>query len=73
MYGYFLSMALPAIGKPEIEEVYYLQRYKEGWKDGKWEEKMDERDCIENTGFEEVGLCYSKRSVSVYYFLWSCN
>jgi len=34
-----------------IEEVYYLQRYKEGWKDGKWEEKMDVRECIEQHSF----------------------
>ena len=32
-------------GKPEVEEVYYLQRYAEGWT--KWEEKFDVRECIE--------------------------
>lgn len=41
--------------KREVEEIYYLQKYKEGWKDGKWEEKMDIRDCVEKTGFMEVG------------------
>ncbi|XP_005111664.1 GDP-fucose protein O-fucosyltransferase 2 [Aplysia californica] len=30
----------------EINEVYYLQNYKEGW--DKWEEKMDKRPCIFN-------------------------
>ncbi|XP_070536175.1 GDP-fucose protein O-fucosyltransferase 2-like isoform X1 [Ptychodera flava] len=33
-------------GEPAIDELYYLQRYEEGWKDGKWEEKLDERECI---------------------------
>lgn len=37
----------------QIDEVYYLQGYKEGWTDGKWEEKMDERDCIEQNSFVE--------------------
>lgn len=36
---------LTAVGKPEIGEVYYLQRYKEGWT--KWEDKMDVRDCVD--------------------------
>ncbi|XP_060590227.1 GDP-fucose protein O-fucosyltransferase 2-like [Ruditapes philippinarum] len=36
---------LKAVGKPEIDEVYYLQRYKEGWT--KWEEKIDIRECID--------------------------
>lgn len=40
----------------QIDEVYYLQGYKEGWTDGKWEEKMDERDCIEQNSFVEVYL-----------------
>ncbi|XP_072173515.1 GDP-fucose protein O-fucosyltransferase 2-like [Diadema setosum] len=32
-------------GKPEIEEHVYLQNYKEGWTNGKWEERMAEREC----------------------------
>ncbi|GFR71850.1 GDP-fucose protein O-fucosyltransferase 2 [Elysia marginata] len=32
--------------KNTIDEVYYLQHYKEGW--DKWEEKMDKRPCITN-------------------------
>ena len=46
------------MGKPEIEQVYYLQRYAEGWTSGKWEEKMDIRDCIEKTGFKKVCALY---------------
>ena len=41
-----------------IDEVYYLQRYKEGWTDGKWDEKMDERECIEQNSFVQVILFY---------------
>jgi len=33
--------------------VYYLQGYKEGWKDGKFEEKFDLRDCIEKPRYHE--------------------
>ncbi|CAL1548035.1 unnamed protein product [Lymnaea stagnalis] len=32
--------------EPVIDELYYLQNYKEGW--DKWEEKMDKRPCIMN-------------------------
>ena len=39
--------------EPVIDEIYYLQRYKEGWKNGNWEERMDIRDCIDRTGFVE--------------------
>jgi len=42
------------VSNREIDEIYYLQNYKEGWTDGKWEEKMDERKCIEKTGFVQV-------------------
>ena len=34
-------------GGAEIEEIMYLQGYAEGWKDGHWEEKIDDRDCID--------------------------
>ncbi|XP_071942701.1 GDP-fucose protein O-fucosyltransferase 2-like isoform X1 [Antedon mediterranea] len=33
--------------EPEIEEIYTLQRYAEGWKNGKFEEKYDRRECID--------------------------
>ena len=44
---------LREIGKPEIEEVYYLQRFAEGWSNGKWEEKLEERPCIENGRYKK--------------------
>lgn len=34
------------VGEPAVDEVYYLQRYKEGWS-GRWEEKMDILDCVD--------------------------
>ncbi|MBN3277660.1 OFUT2 fucosyltransferase, partial [Polyodon spathula] len=34
-------------GGPFIEQVYVLQSYEEGWTDGQWEEKVDERPCLE--------------------------
>ncbi|CAD5120595.1 DgyrCDS9157 [Dimorphilus gyrociliatus] len=40
--------------KPKIEQIYYLQRYKEGWSGGRWEEKIDVRDCLDPTGFEKI-------------------
>lgn len=51
---------LKRIGKPEIEEVYYLQRFAEGWTDGKWEEKLEVRPCIENGRYRknEEGLVH---------------
>ena len=30
-----------------VDSVYYLQGYKEGWKDGKFEQKYDVRECLE--------------------------
>ncbi|XP_033105806.1 GDP-fucose protein O-fucosyltransferase 2-like isoform X2 [Anneissia japonica] len=42
---------LKEIGKPEIEEVYTLQRYAEGWTNGKFEEKYDERECIDRPAY----------------------
>lgn len=40
-----------------IEELYYLQHYAEGWTDGKWEERMDLRECMEEVPYsmEEDG------------------
>jgi len=35
------------IGEAKIDEVWYLQRYSEGWTSGSWEEKIHERDCLE--------------------------
>ncbi|KAM6260199.1 LOW QUALITY PROTEIN: GDP-fucose protein O-fucosyltransferase 2 [Spheniscus humboldti] len=40
-------------GGPFIEQIYVLQGYAEGWKEGTWEEKTDERPCIDQ-------LMYSK-------------
>ncbi|XP_030309810.1 GDP-fucose protein O-fucosyltransferase 2 [Calypte anna] len=40
-------------GGPFIEQIYVLQGYAEGWKEGTWEEKIDERPCIDQ-------LVYSK-------------
>ncbi|XP_033732365.1 GDP-fucose protein O-fucosyltransferase 2-like isoform X1 [Pecten maximus] len=37
--------------KPVIDEIYYLQRYKEGWT--KWEEKMDILECLEKHGYSK--------------------
>ena len=34
-------------GASGIDEILYLQGYAEGWKDGHWEEKIDDRDCID--------------------------
>ena len=34
-------------GGPFIDQVYVLQGYAEGWKEGAWEEKIDSRPCIE--------------------------
>ncbi|XP_057883969.1 GDP-fucose protein O-fucosyltransferase 2 isoform X2 [Melospiza georgiana] len=34
-------------GGPFIEQVYVLQGYAEGWKEGTWEEKIDEKPCID--------------------------
>lgn len=42
----------------EIEEVYYLQHYSEGWSNGKWEEKMDIRDCLENHHYVKINGIY---------------
>jgi len=39
------------IGEEKVEEIWYLQNYKEGW-GGKWEEKMHERDCIESPAYQ---------------------
>ncbi|RMC18330.1 hypothetical protein DUI87_04214 [Hirundo rustica rustica] len=40
-------------GGPFIEQIYVLQGYAEGWKEGTWEEKINERPCIDQ-------LLYSK-------------
>jgi len=43
-----------AVSNREIDEIYYLQDYREGWTNGKWEERMDERECIERNSFVQV-------------------
>lgn len=40
------------IGEPKVDEVWYLQRYKEGWKDGHFEEKIEERECNDPAVYE---------------------
>ncbi|KAG8524977.1 GDP-fucose protein O-fucosyltransferase 2 [Galemys pyrenaicus] len=43
-----LSLVSPAeSGGPFIDQVYILQSYAEGWKEGSWEEKVDARPCID--------------------------
>ncbi|KFQ17253.1 GDP-fucose protein O-fucosyltransferase 2, partial [Merops nubicus] len=46
-------------GGPFIEQIYVLQGYAEGWKEGAWEEKIDERPCIDQ-------LLYSKDKQEYY-------
>uniref|UniRef100_A0A2K6F627 GDP-fucose protein O-fucosyltransferase 2 n=1 Tax=Propithecus coquereli TaxID=379532 RepID=A0A2K6F627_PROCO len=42
-----LSLSFSESGGPFIDQVYVLQSYAEGWKEGSWEEKVDERPCID--------------------------
>lgn len=49
----------PESGGPFIEQVLVLQNYAEGWTDGKWEEKVDQRPCVER-------LLYSKDKQGYY-------
>lgn len=46
-------------GGPFIDQVLVLQNYAEGWTDGKWEEKVDERPCVDK-------LMYSKDKQGYY-------
>ena len=41
-----------AIGEDKIDEVWYLQRYAEGWGDGGFVERVHERDCIDAPVYE---------------------
>ena len=34
-------------GNNQIDKMFILQRYAEGWEDGKFEEKIDLRDCLD--------------------------
>lgn len=45
-------------GSSGIDELIYLQGYKEGWNDGQWEEKIDDRDCINSPVYykDETGV-----------------
>ncbi|XP_022086415.1 GDP-fucose protein O-fucosyltransferase 2-like isoform X1 [Acanthaster planci] len=45
-------------GRAVIDQILYLQPYKEGWTNGKWEEKIDERECIEPPAYrpDEEGM-----------------
>ncbi|XP_041371962.1 GDP-fucose protein O-fucosyltransferase 2-like isoform X2 [Gigantopelta aegis] len=44
---------LRVLDKPVVEEVYYLQNYKEGW-GGEWTEKMDFRECNDPPAYEQI-------------------
>ncbi|XP_063423390.1 GDP-fucose protein O-fucosyltransferase 2-like isoform X2 [Mytilus trossulus] len=44
---------LTVMGEEVVDEIYYLQRYKEGWTNGKWEEKMDIRECIDRVPYQK--------------------
>ncbi|XP_060784994.1 GDP-fucose protein O-fucosyltransferase 2 isoform X1 [Neoarius graeffei] len=46
-------------GGPFIGQVLVLQNYAEGWKEGTWEEKVDERPCVDR-------LTYSKDEQGYY-------
>lgn len=51
-----------------IDAVYYLQGYKEGWQDGKFEEKFDIRDCLDKPRYKKsenkyVGHFFSYKDV----------
>uniref|UniRef100_A0A4W3HAF9 GDP-fucose protein O-fucosyltransferase 2 n=1 Tax=Callorhinchus milii TaxID=7868 RepID=A0A4W3HAF9_CALMI len=39
-------------GGPFIEQIYVLQGYAEGWTEGRWEEKIDERPCIDGLEYK---------------------
>jgi len=39
------------IGEQKIEEIWYLQRYAEGWGSG-WQERTHERDCIDRPQYQ---------------------
>ncbi|XP_074652453.1 GDP-fucose protein O-fucosyltransferase 2-like [Tubulanus polymorphus] len=38
---------------PEIDELYYLQNYKEGWGPDGWKEKMDFRECNQQSRYRQ--------------------
>lgn len=38
-------------GGPFIQQIYVLQGYAEGWTEGHWEEKVDERLCMEDHAY----------------------
>ena len=37
--------------KTRVDQIFYLQNYKEGWLNGNFEEKYDFRECNEETGY----------------------
>lgn len=57
------SWSLPESGGPFIDQVYVLQSYAEGWKEGTWEEKVDDRPCIDP-------LLYSQDKHEYYRYDW---
>lgn len=52
-------------GGPFIDQIYVLQSYAEGWKEGPWEEKVDERPCLDPPLYSQdkheyyrIGFCH---------------
>lgn len=50
-----------------MDSVYYLQGYREGWQDGKFEEKYDIRDCLEEPRYR---LDSDKKMFSGHFFFY---
>lgn len=43
------------VGQPSlVDEMYYLQNYKEGWEGGAWTERYDRRPCNQPNGYRLV-------------------
>lgn len=67
MWSPFSSvLSPPESGGPFIDQVYILQGYAEGWKEGAWEEKIDSRPCIEPP-------LYSQDKHEYYRYLWEAH
>jgi len=42
------------LSRNRVDAVNYLQGYKEGWQDGKFEEKYDIRDCLDKPRYQKI-------------------
>ena len=49
-----------------IDRAVYLQRYAEGWRDGKWETRADFRPCIDKTHFAQVTIAVDFKSQKIF-------